>query len=88
MCLYSIEGYNRYAFNQNLRDICLSEIPGDVVLFFETEIPSGREPAKNPVGGCESIAKHHYDRGAVVMFADLRIEFVKAEDFNNLRWQP
>ncbi len=77
------KGLSSYALNENLTDTPLADIPGNVVLLFETA------PGKNPVGGRELItAKHHYGKGAMVLFANLHIEFVKTADFNDLRWQP
>jgi len=74
---------SRYALNSNLAGARLADIPNDVVLFFETK------PDKNPIGNRELItAEHHYGKGCIVLFGDLHIEFVKVEDFNNLRWVP
>jgi len=74
---------SRYALNSNLTGMRLADIPNDVVLIFETEA------GENPYGGADSItSQHHYGKGAVVLFADLHIEFIKAKDFNDLRWEP
>ncbi|HEW79316.1 MAG TPA: hypothetical protein ENH34_05055 [Phycisphaerales bacterium] len=81
--LNELKRRSRYAFNKNLAGKHLAEIPNDIVLFFETE------QEEDPVGNSESITgKNHYDRGCVVLFGDLHLEFVKTEDFNDLRWQP
>jgi hypothetical protein len=75
--------WSRYAINSNLTGMRLADIPNDVVLIFETE------GGENPYGGADSItSQHHYGKGAVVLFADLHIEFIKAKDFNDLRWKP
>ena len=75
--------WSRYALNSNLTGMRLADIPNDVVLIFETE------PVKHPSGGADSItSQHHYGKGAVVLFADLHIEFIKTKDFNDLRWEP
>lgn len=77
------KGMSSYALNESLADMHMEDIPSDVVLLFETT------PANNPVGGRESItAGHHYGKGCIVLFGDLRLGFVKAEDFNDLRWEP
>ena len=73
----------RFAFNENLAGLQLDQIPNGVVLLFEAE------RGENRVGSESSItAYHHYGKGSIVMFADLRVEFVKAEDFDKLRWKP
>ena len=77
------EGLSNYAFNVNLSEMKLTELPKDVVLLFETNL------AKNPAGGKELInAENHSLKGCFTLFADMHIEFVRAEDFNNLRWKP
>ena len=73
----------RFAFNENLAELQLDQIPGDVILLFEAE------RGENRVGNESAItAYHHYEKGSIVMFADLRVEFVKSEDFDKLRWKP
>ena len=77
------EGLSNYAFNINLSELKLAELPKDVVLLFETPL------AKNPVGGPELIkADGHPRKGCFVLFGDMHVEFVRAEDFNDLRWKP
>ncbi len=77
------EGLSDYAFNASLSDMKLAETPKDVVLLFETKL------AKNPAGGVELInAENHSLKGCFVLFGDMHIEFVRAEDFNDLRWKP
>ncbi len=78
-----VSDLDRFAFNENLAGLQLDQIPGGVVLLFEAE------RGENRVGSESSItAYHHYGKGSIVMFADLRVEFVKAEDFDKLRWKP
>jgi hypothetical protein len=73
----------RFALNESLRGFVLKDVPSDVVVLSETE------PGVNPVGGRESITPdNHYGMGSLVLFGDLHMEFVKAEDFNDLRWKP
>jgi len=77
------KGLSRYALNENLTGMRLPHISNDVVLLFETS------PGKNPVGGRDLItAEQHYGRGCIVLFGDLHLGFVRAEDFNDLRWEP
>jgi len=87
-----LERYNRFAFNENLSEMSLPDIPQDVVLLFEAKIDyDNRETKKgrNPFGGKNLItAENHYGKGCVILFGDLHYTFVKAEDFNNLHWQP
>lgn len=77
------EGLCEFAFNANLSELKLAELPKDVVLLFETPL------AKNPTGGLELMSMdNHPVKGCFVLFADMHIEFVRAEDFNDLRWKP
>jgi hypothetical protein len=72
-----------YALNENLRDLRLEDVSKDTVLMFETM------QAKNPAGGKELINTEFHDgKGCVILFADMHVEFVKTDDFNDLRWQP
>jgi prepilin-type processing-associated H-X9-DG protein len=72
-----------YALNRNLTGFRFTDIPKNTVLLFETNF------ASNPAGGPELIStEHHAGKGCVVLFADLHVEFVQAEDFNDLRWKP
>ena len=74
---------DRFAFNENLAESQLDQIPEGVVLLFEAE------RGENRVGNESSItARHHYGKGSIVMFADLRVEFVKTEDIGKLQWKP
>jgi hypothetical protein len=77
------EGMSEYAFNANLSGAKLAELPKNTVLFFETPL------AKNPAGGPELMStNNHPIKGCFVLFADMHVAFVRAEDFNNLRWKP
>jgi hypothetical protein len=72
-----------YAFNANMSEGKLAEVPKNAVLLFETPL------AKNPAGGPELMStNNHPIKGCFVLFADMHIAFVRAEDFNNLRWKP
>jgi hypothetical protein len=82
-CAHAPEGPCSYALNKNVTGMTLSELPSNVVILFETK------SAKNPVGSKELIiADNHKGKGGMVLFADRHIAFVRAEDFNNLRWKP
>lgn len=73
-----------YALNSNLKGLQLDKVPGDVVLLFETN-----KPDKTPLGTEESItAKNHKGKGIIIMFADFHLEYVRAKDFDKLRWKP
>jgi hypothetical protein len=77
------EGLSEFALNINLSELKLNELPKNVVLLFETKL------AKNPAGGAELInAENHPLKGCFVLFGDMHVAFVRAEDFNNLRWKP
>lgn len=74
----------RFALNLGVAGMPLSGIDHNTVLIFETN-----SPVERLVGGPESItAACHYGKGCVVLFADMHVAFVRAEDFNNLRWKP
>jgi hypothetical protein len=77
------EGMSEYAFNANLSELKLAELPNITVLLFETPL------AKNPAGGPELMStNNHPIKGCFVLFTDMHIAFIRAEDFNNLRWKP
>jgi hypothetical protein len=77
------EGLSDFALNANLSEQKLAEVSKNAVLLFGTKL------AKNPVGGVELInAEDHPLKGCFVLFGDMHVEFVRAEDFNNLRWKP
>ena len=72
-----------FAINSNVSNLKLSNLQKDFVLLFETPL------AKNPSGGPELMStNNHPIKGCFVLFADMHIAFVRAEDFNNLRWKP
>jgi hypothetical protein len=72
-----------YALNKNIAGAKLKSIPSNVVFLFETSV------AKNPAGGPELMNTNNYPvKGCLVLFADMNVAFVRAEDFNNLRWTP
>jgi hypothetical protein len=79
----------RFAFNIGVSEMPLLEIDHNTVLIFETNYIFEINHAKELVGGPESItAEHQYGKGSVILFADMHIAFIRAEDFNNLRWKP
>jgi len=57
------------------------ELPGDVVVFFETS-----KSGWNQTGGAELMAKR--TEGLAVAFADGRALIVPPDDASNLRWKP
>jgi hypothetical protein len=74
---------SNFAINANISGLKLAELPKNTVLLFETPL------AKNPAGGPELMStNNHPAKGCFVLFADMHIAFVRAEDFNNLRWKP
>jgi prepilin-type processing-associated H-X9-DG protein len=82
-CSNEKEGKSSYAFNKNVAGMKLDEIPGDVVMLFETT------PGWNQVGGPEDLkTEYHKFNGCNVLFADGYAEFVKTKDLGGLRWEP
>jgi len=76
-------GFSTLALNARMEGRRLADVPGGIVLLF------GTEPAQNPVGGRQLLTADNYNGiGAVVLSADLHLEFVKVDDFGRLRWEP
>jgi hypothetical protein len=72
------EFFSDCAFNANLSERKLSEIPKDMVLLFETK------PGRNPTGVTVLANTSKYPiKGCFVLFADMHIEFIRAEDFTS-----
>jgi hypothetical protein len=77
------DGLSEYAYNTNISGLKLAELPKSTVLLFETSL------AKNPAGGPELMSNNNHPiKGCFVLFADMHVAFIRAEDFNNLRWKP
>jgi hypothetical protein len=76
---------SRCVLNSYLVDKKSSQIPDDVIVIFESTVPRD----KGYIGGPNDISTWwHYGKGSLMVFGDGRVEFVRAEDFNNLRWKP
>ena len=76
---------SHFVLNSNLLNKKPSEISDNVVVIFESTVL--RE--KDYIGGPNDISTWwHYGRGSLMVFGDGRVEFVRAEDFNHLRWKP
>ena len=68
-----------YAINPNAKLDC--RFPAKTVLLFESN------PGWNQSGGPElSTTPNHGGKGCNVLFCDGHVEFVRAEDINNLQW--
>jgi hypothetical protein len=75
----------KFVLNSNLLDKKPSQLSDNVVVIFESTIPRD----EGYIGGPNDISTWwHYGRGSLMVFGDGRVEFVKTEDFNNLRWKP
>jgi prepilin-type processing-associated H-X9-DG protein len=60
-----------------------SELPGDLVLLFESA------PGWNRTGGADDVVTDRHGEnnpGANIAFTDGHVEFVKSEDIPALRW--
>ena len=80
LCRGSNEGPCSYAMNENIKNTDVNN-PSDIVLLFETY------PGWNQFGGPEILSiDNHAGEGCNVMYLDGRVEFIKQENFNNLRW--
>ncbi|MCX5634636.1 MAG: hypothetical protein NTW55_02165 [Planctomycetota bacterium] len=80
--LAASENESNYALNTRLSGLDLRLVPKNTVLAFET-----RTPRPNPFGSSDSItAANHNNVGSNVLFVDFHVEFIRVEDFNNLKW--
>ena len=70
----------KYSYGLNPQAKRLGSKPSEVVLLFETD------GGKNAFGGLEDVRKDRHGRGANFAFNDGHVEFVLAEDMNNLEW--
>jgi hypothetical protein len=74
-----------FALNSNVLNKKPSQLSDNVVVTFESTIPYG----KGNIGGPNDVSTWwHYGKGSLMVFGDGRVEFVKTEDFNDLRWEP
>jgi len=75
------EDQSSYAMNEFLDGKKLAELPPDLVLLFESK------PGWNKAGGPEILTtEHHEGEGCNVLFADGRVEFIKADKISELKW--
>jgi prepilin-type processing-associated H-X9-DG protein len=81
-CKSADGGPCNYALNENIAELGTSAQP-DIVVLFETR------PGWNQVGGPEILTtENHKGKGCYVAFLDSHVEFIKAEDINQLKWKP
>ena len=71
-----------YALNKSVLGLKISELDSNIVLIFDSKT------GWNLVGGPELLApENHEGKGCNILFADGRVEFVKKEKFDNLKWK-
>ena len=75
--------YPEFDFNKKLLGLKPDKIHTDVVLLFQSENDRSSFSDSNNIS-----AEWHYDRGSLIVFGDGRLEFIKKENFKNLRWKP
>jgi prepilin-type processing-associated H-X9-DG protein len=69
--------------NKNVENLDARTLPPDMVLLFETY------PGWNQSGGPEILTTdNHQGDGCNVLFGDGRVEFVKTEHLDDLKWKP
>lgn len=73
--------------NQNLSNKLLAQVPGDVILLYESN------DGWNSSGGSEKITFANHDhlleqKKCGVLFANGKVLHVYEKDLNNLRWKP
>jgi hypothetical protein len=72
-----------YALNINVSEKRIKELPGDVVLLFESQNGTGL------MGNRENMAKkNHGQPGCNILFGNGKARFVPEEELGNLRWNP
>ncbi|MHC4558122.1 MAG: DUF4190 domain-containing protein [Planctomycetota bacterium] len=82
ICKGAPKGPSNYAINENIAQLGTSTQP-DIVLLFETH------PGWNQVGGPDILTTdNHQGDGCNVAFVDGHVQFVKARDIPNLKWEP
>ena len=69
-----------YALNENAAGRLFSEIPDDMVLFFESK------PGWNQIGGPELFFESHPGKGKFVFPKEGILNFIRKEDVGNLVW--
>lgn len=70
-----------YAMNKNLENFDTSNVPPEMVAIFETN------PGWNQAGGPELLTtENHQGKGCYVVYVDCRVEFVKTQDLDKLKW--
>jgi prepilin-type processing-associated H-X9-DG protein len=75
------EDQSSYAMNEFVDGKKLAELSPDLVLLFESM------PGWNKAGGPEILTtEHHEDEGCNILFADGRVEFIKADRISELKW--
>ena len=75
-------GQSNYALNKNIYDFGTGN-DADIVMIFETQ------PGWNQVGGPEILTtENHNGDGCNVVFLDGHLEFVPAENIDQLKWKP
>jgi hypothetical protein len=75
----------KFVLYSNLLNKKPSQLSDNVVVIFKSNVPHDN----GYIGGPNDISTWwHYGRGSLMVFGDSRVEFVKTEDFNNLRWKP
>ena len=78
VCKSAVLGRSHYALNPNAK----TDSPPDMVLLFETG------PGWNQSGGPELLSPdNHKGKGCNIVFCDFHFEFVRTEQFENLKWE-
>jgi hypothetical protein len=79
-CPGAPEGPGNYAMNINVEKLG-TKSPPDMVVLFETK------PGWNQSSGPEILStENHNVEGCNIVFMDCRVDFVKTEDLNKLKW--
>jgi hypothetical protein len=82
-CPGAPDGPCNYAINKNIEELGAQPPPDDMVVLFETR------PGWNQSAGPEILTTdNHQGEGCNVLFMDSRVDFIKTEDLDDLKWKP
>lgn len=81
-CPTDKKGPSSYSLNKDTAGANRADIPGDVVLLFESK------PGWNHTGGAQLLApQNHRGEGCHILFNDGHVEFERIREFDILKWK-
>ena len=80
-CPTDKKGPSSYSLNEDIAAANRADIPGDVVLLFESK------PGWNQTGGAQLLApENHLAEGCHILFNDGHVDFERTGEFERLKW--